>query len=303
MLAGIGFYHAFVALVAQYNTHGIEVAYSIQTNGTFIDKAWAEFFVQQHFLVGLSIDGTQENHDSFRVDKAGKGTYTTCMQTANLLTEAGADFNVLSVVTKSFAEHPDEAWQFYKQNKFHFIQLIPCMDALEDVHGANEYSLDAESYGRFLCRFFDLWYEDFIKGEYISVRAFDNWVRMLMGQPPENCGMTGCCSAYPVIEADGSVYPCDFYVLDDCKLGTVQENTFAEMLTGENAVRFMTPSHQVHKDCAGCQYGFLCRGGCRCDRGVMPDGTLAVNRYCEGYKMFFAHAMSRMMDIAKKMPQ
>ncbi len=303
MLAGLGFFRTLVRLQQQYNTRGIDIANSIQTNGSLITAEWAAFFAENKFLVGLSMDGDKSIHDMLRPNAAGEGSFADCMRAAKTLTQAGADFNILSVVTRQFAAHPDKAWQFYKKNGFHYVQLIPCLDGLEEAHGANPYSLDAQQYGRFLCRFFDLWYEDFIKGDYISVRAFDNWVRMLMGQPPENCGMSGRCSAYPLIEADGAVYPCDFYVLDPYLLGNVRENSFTEMLEGEAAQRFMAPSLKPREECLACEYGFICRGGCRRDREPVQETSTALNVYCEGYKAFFAHALPRLADIAQKMPR
>lgn len=302
-LAGLDFYKALMEFQRTYNIRRIPVSNSIQTNGSLIDTDWAEFFAENQFLTGLSIDGTKEIHDRLRPDAQRKGTYLRCMKAADTLTKAGADFNILTVVTRDFARHPDKAYNFYKKNNLRYIQLIPCLDGLEEAHGSSPYSLSAELYGDFLCRFFDLWYEDFIRGDYYSVRMFDNYIRIPMGEPPENCGMRGHCSAYPVIEADGSVYPCDFYVIDEYLLGYVQKDSFTDMLQGTTAARFITPSETVHEDCLTCPYGFLCRGGCRRDRETMPDGSLSVNYYCEGYKKFFAHTKDRIMDIARKMLQ
>ncbi len=303
MLSGLPFYKELIRLQQQYNTRGVQVSNTIQTNGSLIDEEWANFFAGHGFLVGLSIDGAKETHDTMRRDADGEATHARCVKAAGILRRAGADFNVLSVLTKQFARHPDQAWRFYKQNDFRFVQLIPCLDGLDEAPGVHPWSLDAETYGRFLCRFFDLWYEDFIRGEYISVRAFDNWVRMLMGQQPENCGMAGQCRAYPVVEADGSVYPCDFYVLDEHKLGDVSTHSFGEMLTGEEAQRFMHPSRVLREECGACDYAFICRAGCRRDREPIEEGLPALNRYCAGYKTFFAHALPRMVDIARRMPR
>lgn len=303
MLAGLPFYRRLMELERQYNTKGIPVANSIQTNGSLIDAEWAQFFAENQFLVGLSIDGDKDVHNRLRPDAQGADTHNRCLKAAATLTDAGADFNILSVVTRDFARHPDRAYQFYKRNGFRYIQLIPCLDGLGEAHGSNPYSLDAELYGQFLSRFFDLWYEDFIRGDYYSVRMFDNYVRMLMGEQPENCGMMGRCIAYPVIEADGKVYPCDFYVVDEHLLGDVRDDSFEGMLRGEAAGSFMAPSLQAHEECRTCQYGFICRGGCRRDREPLTDGTLALNCYCEGYKQFFGHTLERMADIARKMPR
>lgn len=303
MLAGLPFYQALIEFEKKYNPGHVEIANSIQTNGSLIDDKWAEFFAENGFLVGLSIDGGKSVHDMARRDAADNGTHSRCLKAARTLERAGADFNILSVVTKQFAAHPDAAWRFYKDNDFRYVQLIPCLDGLEEEHGTNPYSLDAESYGKFLCRFFDLWYDDFIKGEYISVRAFDNWVRMLMGQQPENCGMLGHCQSYPVIEADGSVYPCDFYVLDAYKLGDVSTHSFGDMLDGEAAKGFEAGGAVLRDECLGCEYYAICRAGCRRNREPIQDGAPSLNVFCDAYKKFFAHALPRMTGIAQRMPR
>lgn len=303
MLAGLDFFRIYVALEREYNRNGVEVFHAIQTNGTLIDDEWAQFFGDNDFLVGLSVDGCRDVHDALRPDACGNGTHNCCMKAAELLKKRGAAFNILSVLTKHYAQHPDKAYQFYKKNNFRYIQLIPCLDRLDEPHGSNPYSLSAALFGTFLCRFFDLWYADFIEGNYYSVRMFDNYVRMLMGEPPENCGMRGVCSSYPVIEADGSVYPCDFYVLDECKIGDVHTDSFKDMLTGSASEHFMKPSRAVPEICGSCPYIFICRGGCRRDRPSTAAEAYPLNCYCEGYKEFFGHALPRLMDIARKMPQ
>lgn len=300
MLAGLAFYEAFIAFQEKYNEKGIPVANSMQTNGSLIDAEWADFLAKNKFLMGLSIDGSKEIHNALRPDAQGMDTHNRCLKAAAALTKAGVEFNLLSVITKNYAAHPDKVYQFYKKNDFRYIQLIPCLDGLDEPHGSNPYSLDGELYGKFLCRFFDLWYEDFIRGDYYSVRMFDNYVRMLMGEQPENCGMIGVCHAYPVIEADGSVYPCDFYVIDQHLLGNVRSDSFADMLQSDTAVRFEAPSKPMHEECQACKYAFICRGGCRRDREDAGKGV-ALNYYCEGYKVFFEHALPRMADIAAKM--
>ncbi len=303
MLAGLDFFKTFIALQKDHNTNSIEVFHSIQTNGTLIDDEWARFFSDNHFLVGLSVDGGKKIHDALRRDAGGNGTYNSCIEAAAALTKAGAEFNILSVLTKNLARCPDEVYQFYKKNNFRYIQLIPCLDGLDEPHCSHSYSLDAELFGEFLCRFFDLWYKDFIKGDYYSIRMFDNCVRMLMGEAPENCGMMGVCQSYPVIEADGTVYPCDFYVLDQYKIGDVHNDSFEDMLYGEVSERFMKPSRAVHGKCGECRYHFICRGGCRRDRQSSDACASPLNYYCEGYKMFFDHSLERMAGIAKKMPK
>ena len=300
-LAGLDFFRHFIELEARYNINNVKVSHTIQTNGLLIDENWAEFFKKHKFLVGLSIDATKQVHDFMRPDHQGKGTHSRTLKAARLMEQCEVDFNILSVVTQQLAAHPESVYRFYKQNGFRHIQFIPCIDGFSEAAGASSsYSLKAERYGSFLCRIFDLWYADYIKKDYYSIRAFDNYILMLSGAPPESCAMRGVCSAYALIEADGSVYPCDFYAIDEFLLGNVADKGFEELLCGKNAEIFIAPSKCMSPPCENCEYYPICRGGCRRDREPLINGQLSLNRYCESYKMFFKHALPRMAAITAK---
>jgi uncharacterized protein len=304
-LAGLEFFKKLIELENKHNVNSVQIAHAIQTNGLLLDDAWAEFFRENNFLVGLSIDASKQNHDYFRHDTKEKGTHNRCMNIARMLTKQRVDFNILSVVTRQLANHPDATYNFYKKNDFRFIQFIPCLDDLsslkENPPKINEYSLTPEIYGKFLCRIFDMWYSDFVKDDYYSIRAFDNYINMLTGVPPENCAMNGICNVYALIEADGSVYPCDFYATDEYHIGNVKTHSFGEMLGCEEVRAFIEPSQKVDPACKVCEYYFICRGGCRRDREPISDGVLSLNRYCSAYKQFFAHSLHRMKALAHNM--
>ena len=297
-LAGLDFFKALIVLEKKYNQNGVKVAYSIQTNGLLLDDEWAKFFAENKFLVGLSIDAGKSVHDDMRVDEKGKGTHTRCLQAARLLEKNKVDFNILSVVSKGLAAHPDKVWKFYKQQNFRHIQFIPCLDNFNECE-SHPYSLNAQMYGKFLCRIFDLWYEALARNEYISIRAFDNYIHMLSCFPPESCALSGICSVYGLVEASGDVYPCDFYAVDRYLLGNINTHRFEEMLSGERAKEFIAPSLEADSSCKDCEYFFICRGGCRRDRESSVAEELTVNRLCQSYKMFFSYALPRMMGIAK----
>jgi len=298
-LVGLEFYEKVIEFQEKYNHKQIKIVNTIQTNGLLIDDVWARFFAENHFLVGLSIDGAKDTHDSLRFDASGKGTFNACLKAAKTLTANKAEFNILSVVTRQLAAHPDNLWNFYKKNGFRHIQFIPCLDRLHEPPGNNHYSLNEKTFGKFLIRFFDLWYRDFTQGDYYSVRVFDNYVRMLMGGPPETCGMAGQCQAYSLIEADGSVYPCDFYALDEYKLGDIHSSSFSELLNGAVAWDFVEASKIRSEECRSCLYYFICRAGCRRDREPFHEGVPVLNRHCGAYQAFFAHALAPMREIAQ----
>ena len=295
-LAGLDFYRDFVTCVGEKAPSTLAVQYAIQTNGILLDEGWCRFFQENRFLVGLSLDGTRECHDRFRRDGAGKGTYSRVVRSARLLEEAGVEYNVLTVVTGHLARHIQSVFSALCRGGFRFQQYIPCLDPLEEARGGQGYSLPPEQYEGFLKTLFDLWYRELEQGRYWSIRYFDNLVWMLNGHAPEQCSMQGCCGLQYLVEADGSVYPCDFYGLDAYRLGNILHDSWAELDRAREEAGFVEASRHVPQECKSCQWYFLCRNGCRRDRVVEKDG-LGRNYYCRAYAGFFAYALPRLRQV------
>jgi len=300
-LAGIEFYKSFIDYVNKYNFKKLKVYKSIQTNGIVIDDEWASFLAQNDFLVGLSLDGYKEIHDMNRVDALNKGTHSQVVKAAKLFDKYKVDYNILCVVTSGIARHIDKVYSFFKNNNFKFLQFIPCLDPLGEERGKNKYSLTPERYTYFLKTLFDRWYEDILNNNYISIRQFDNYINMLRGNAPESCGMNGICTCYFVVEADGKVYPCDFYVIDKWYIGNIFDNSFEEMRSTDTAKEFVNVSKYVDNKCKNCKWYRLCRGGCRRDREPFADGKPTLNYFCQSYNDFFEYSIQRMMNIAGNM--
>lgn len=289
-LAGLNFFKKAVELQQKYNTKNLTIQNTIQTNGTLIDEEWARFLVENKFLVGLSLDGPRGVNDFCRVTCQGESIFDKVLETIALFEKYKVDFNVVSVVTSKTVDRVSGIYNFFKKKGFRYLQFIPCLDEKYGEHG--EYSLTPKVYGEFLCKLFDLWYEDFSKGLQIDIRMFSNLAQMAAGYAPEECGMCGKCNTYFVVESDGSVYPCDFYTQDEWKLGSV-ENGFSNLYKSEKSIKFMEISHKTEPECKECRYFYLCRGGCRRWRDMQLNGELELNYLCEGFKIFFAHCESR----------
>lgn len=262
-LAGLPFFHDFVAYAKERACDRVRIHYSIQTNGMVIDEEWADFLAGHRFLVGLSLDGEEFRQNECRKAPGGVGSYERVMEAATLLRGAGAEFNILTVLTSRSAAHPRALWNFYCKNHFHFVQIIPCLAPLENPRESDFYTLTSQAYGAFLKQFFAIWSKELYAGNYVSVRLFDNFVRMAMGERPEQCGLTGACSPQFVIEADGGVYPCDFYVLDEYRCGSVNEQSFGEIYRSETMQRFLTEGSRPMPQCRSCPAFRICGGGCR----------------------------------------
>lgn len=298
-LIGIEFYEEVIKLQNKYNKKNIKIKNTIQTNGLLIDRKWALFLYENNFLVGLSLDGYKEIHDLNRVDVQGKGSYDSINKCIKLLDEYNIDYNILSVVTSYTAKYAKEVYNYFKNSGFKYIQFIPCLDPLNNKKGKEEYSLNPRDLEQFLKVTFDEWYKDFMAGNYISIRYFDNLVYMILGRKPEACSMNGVCSCNLVIEADGSVHPCDFYVIDKWRLGNINYNEINEMKNSNISKKFILDSFSVTSECIECKWNSLCRGGCRREREDFMKNKIGLNYYCTSYKNFFDYAYNRLVNIAK----
>lgn len=296
-VAGLDFFRGFVAAMEKYNTRRLPVSYAIQTNGLALDTAWVDFLKQHHFLVGVSVDGDKALHDEFRVDAAGKGTWTRVQKNLALLQKAGVSCNLLCVVTRRCAKSAVRIYHALQKTGVGYLQFIPCLDPLGEERGRRPWSLTPEDYGSFLCALFDAWYRDWECGRYTSVRLFDDYVHLAMGMPPSTCATGGRCGSYYVVEADGSVYPCDFYVLDPWKLGNLHDTPLAALGQSERAADFLREGLQRPAACATCRWRTLCFGGCKRDWTTDADGK-RQNYYCAAFRRFFAYAEPRLCGIA-----
>lgn len=294
-LRGLEFFHFFVKTAAESPARKCAVHYAIQTNGLLIDEAWAAFLKENNFLVGLSLDGSSEIHNANRVDANGRGTYNRCVQAAAILKKYQIPFNILTVVTARSAKNIVSVYNSFMKNGYLYQQYIPCLDPIFEERGQSEFSLTPEAFGNYLIRLFDRWLLDRKNGKFVYVQYFENLAGMLKGYAPSSCGMTGVCSRQNVIEADGSVYPCDFYALDEYLVGNINHDSFFDL--DKNRVGFLDDSLKGLEKCQSCPYLQICRGGCRRDR--QEANGIGDNYLCEGYKMFFAHALPKLYELIR----
>lgn len=297
-LAGLDFYQKLLELEDKYNEKKLPIHNVIQTNGLALDKEWCSFLAKHNFLVGLSVDGVRTAHDAFRKDASGNGTYFRVLEAAKMLRDAGCQFNVLTVVNAKTAPKIRRIYEQYRKLGFSWQQYIACLDPIWEAQNQQEYSLTPEAYGEFLIELFDLWDLDLRRGCQPNIRQFENYIGILLGILPEACEQRGICSHQSVIEADGSVYPCDFYVLDAYKLGNLNEHSFEEINRNRTNIGFVETSLNHTEECRLCEYFVLCRGGCRRHR-EQPGTQLGENWFCKSYKMFFHARLKRMREIGE----
>lgn len=296
-LAGLDFYRKCLLLEQKYNTKNVQIHHALQTNGYVLDEEWCSFFAQNQFLVGLSVDGIKATHDAYRRDMHGKDTYFHTLEAAKQLEAAGVDFNILTVVNGRTAPKIRRIYEQYRKLGFSWQQYIACLDPIWEKQGQQDYSLTPRTYGQFLIDLFTLWEVDLKQGRQPYIRQFENYIGILMGQQAESCEQRGVCSFQNIVEADGSVYPCDFYVLDDYKLGNLNRDSFETIHKRRLESGFVEKSCHHTQECRSCVYFGICRGGCRRHR-EQPGTAPGENYFCEGYRLFFDACLPRMKEIA-----
>ena len=257
--AGLSYFQTFVDLLAQYPT--IQANYSLQTNGIQIDEAWCTFFKKHHFLIGMSLDGYETITNQYRIDQNGNGVFNSVLAAIALLEKFDVPYNILTVLTKSLAEHPKALFAFYQAHHFQFIQLIPCLPFLNEKE--NAMSLTPRLYESFYLSFFQAFLSDLKKGGQMSINLFDQIAGMLQGYAPYQCGMLGNCQIQYIVEANGDVYPCDFYCTDSYCLGNISAHTFAQLAKTNVAKKFIQEGSCQKEICQTCPYQKICHGGCR----------------------------------------
>lgn len=293
-VAGLPFFRRFTDEVDRQNVGRARVQYSLQTNGVALTEEYCEFLRDRRYMVGLSLDGPKDIHDAMRVDAKGRGTFRPVMDAVRLLEKAHVEYNILCTVNATVARHIEQVYRFFRKQGFQYLQFIPCIDPLDAPPFSEKHSLNPETYARFLIRLFELWAYDIEAGQGVSIRFFDNLLQVAAGYPAEQCGMLGCCPGQFVVEADGTLYPCDFYCVDNWKIGNIRDMTIEEAAASPVMGRFIATSQDVRDECRQCQWYALCRGGCRRDRDPLSNGSAGPNLYCEALKQFYAVATPRL---------
>jgi len=298
-LMGLDFYRQAVAFQQQFGRPGQTVGNGLQTNGLLIDEAWCDFFTEYSFLIGLSLDGPAHIHDRYRLTSGGRPSWEKVHAKARLMLRRGVAVNALVVVNDYSARFPREIYHFLKETGFEYMQFIPCVERdPRDPARAAPFSVTAEQYGQFLCEIFDCWKADFRGGlATTSVRYFDSVFHTYVDLAPPECTLMEECGCYVVIEHNGDVYACDFFVEPEWKLGNLMEGNLVDFLNHPRQTEFGRMKARMPPECSECPWLKHCWGGCTKDR-LRDPADQSSNHFCRSYQMFFTHADSELRRLA-----
>ncbi len=297
-LMGLDFYKRAIELELKYG-HGQFVGNGFQTNGVLLDREWAGFFKKYDWLIGLSLDGTEHIHDRYRMDKGHRKTWQTVEDKAKMLLEEGVAVNAMCCITDYSSEYAEELYTYYKNLGMNWMQFIPVVES--DPNASDlvaPFSLTAEKYGHFLITLFDLWLADFKNGAPVSsIRHFESVFHRYVGMETPDCTFMKECGAYVVIEHNGNVYSCDFFVENRYRLGNIRYEKIINLLNTKKQTDFGKAKAMLPGKCRMCPWYSKCFGGCTKDR-IKDPGDHHHPRFCDSYKLFFEHADAALKTIA-----
>jgi uncharacterized protein len=299
-LMGLEFFKEAVLLQQKYVKPGMRIINALQTNATLLDDAWCTFLHDNHFLVGVSLDGPCELHDAYRVDKGGRPTFERVMAGVALLKQHRVDFNILACVNNLTAQRPLEVYRFFRDEVgARFIQFIPVVERAESAGEViSSRSVSGLAYGKFLIDIFEEWVRQDVGKVYVQL--FDASLAAWAGYPPGLCILQPTCGLALAMEHNGDVYSCDHFVDRPYFLGNILQMPLVEIVTSSQQVAFgKSKRRSLPGYCRDCPVRFVCNGACPKDRLLdTPRGEPGLNYLCQGYRAFFTHVDRPMRQMA-----
>ena len=296
---GLDYFREIVALQRKHKPPNRQIVNGIQTNGTLLDEDWCRFLAMEGFAVGLSLDGTREMHDRYRVTKDQKPTHEQTMRGYKLLQKHRVYTDVLCVVNAHNVQFPLRVYRFFKQINAQYVTFLPMVEPQPDARGGvNPISVPAEAWGAFLCTIFDEWRDHDIGR--VKVQIFEEAARTAFNQDHSLCIFRPTCGDIIVIEHNGDFYSCDHFVDVEHRLGNINETPLVELLESPAQRAFgRVKLETLPRYCRECRVRDMCNGGCPKNRFIMtPDGGPGLNYLCAGYKLFFTHCHQFVSEVA-----
>jgi uncharacterized protein len=287
-IMGVEFFKKALELQTKLLPKGSSLVNSLQTNATLIDEEMAAFFTENKFLLGVSLDGPRSYHNLYRKTIEDGPSHAKVMQGIDCLRKAKTEFNILTLVSNINVQNPKEIYKYFKDKGFFYHQYIPCVE--EKMGKTLPWSITGEQWGDFLLGIFKQWVRNDIHK--VSIREFDSIINYLVTGVPSVCTMDKDCRQYFVVEYSGDIYPCDFFVSEEMKLGNINNNNFEELWESEQFRKFGKAKMDFSEDCLSCPYLELCYGGCQKNR-INRKKTLL----CEGYKNFYKETLPVFREI------
>jgi len=294
---GVDFFRQAVKLQQKFAAPGAVVSNAIQTNALRIDDEFAQFLAACHFLVGVSLDGPEYIHDIYRKYKNGKGSYKDVIKGIDCLMKNGVEFNILTLVTQANVKKGKEVYQFLCEKGFFYHQYIECVEFDKKGHPL-PYTISGEEWGNFLCEVFDEWIKSDIYR--VSIRLFDAILAHMVENQITICRMGRRCDKYFLVEFNGDIYPCDFFVEKALKIGNINKHGWRDLMESPIFSDFAVQKSKWNNRCDKCKYLSFCSGDCMKNRFYAQKNPGQLSWLCKGWRIFYEHALPGFRAIAEK---
>lgn len=295
-LMGLPFFERVIELQKRYGKPRSSVANGLQTNATLIDRPLAEHLSRYRFLVGCSLDGPEQIHDQFRTGRNGQVSHSKVVNGIKALRESGASYNVLVLVSQSNVAKAREVYHYLVREGHHYHQYIPCVE-FDEAGNLQPYAISGREWGNFLCELFDEWYQKDTR--MVSIRHFDSILSRIVDGSDTVCTMGRNCCQYFVVEYNGDVYPCDFFVEPALKLGNVLTHSWSELQSSRQYLDFGNQKSDWNPECSRCDNLDLCNGDCLKHRLYAGNIPQNISYLCDGWKHFYTHTRPRFNTLAE----
>jgi len=296
-LMDIKFFKRITELQEKHARPGSQIANGLQTNATLIDDALAGHLARYRFLVGCSLDGPPELHNRYRRYASGRPSHAAVLKGIETLRRHRVELNILVLVSKANVHRARDVYRYLVEQGFFYHQYIPCVEFDKNANSL-PFSISGEEWGQFLCELFDIWYPRDIHR--ISIRHFDAILNKLVDNSTTVCSLAKDCCQYFLIEYNGDIYPCDFFVEKDLRIGNIADTSWEVALSSSIYRRFGSRKSEVHSDCRSCNFFDLCLGDCLKHRKNNRMQTAAISHLCAGWEKFFAHSRQSFDSLAQK---
>ncbi|OPZ84167.1 MAG: Anaerobic sulfatase-maturating enzyme [bacterium ADurb.Bin429] len=296
-LMGVAFFRKAVALQRRYARPGQQVSNAFQTNGILLNDEWGRFLAEEHFLVGISIDGPADVHDAYRRDLGGGPCHAKVMKGLEILQRHGVEYNALATVNRKSADHPLRVYRFLTEAGIEHIQFIPIVE--RETPGKSKvtsFTVRAEQYGAFLCEVFDYWARHDVGR--VFVQLFESALNVWLGGPASLCVFATTCGLGLAVEHNGDLYACDHFVYPEYLRGAITSENLASLVDGADQRAFGQAKANLPGECRRCQVRAFCGGDCPKHRLKAGEGGQPISHLCEAYRRFFTHSAAILRAMA-----
>ncbi len=284
LLAGLDFYRRAVEFQDVWKQQGKKITNFLQTNATLITQEWICFFVENDFLVGVSLDGPKEIHDQVRLYPNGKGSYDDVIRGINLLHQAGIFNGIICDISTVNHRFSKEIFNFFIERNIKKLKFAR-VKSIGYYNDVSSLVISPAQYADFMIAIFDLWLE--LDDPEVEIRDIQSIVSLILGENRRECIYMGHCDQFVTVYSDGSIYGCDsFPKTDVLRFGSVLDES-VKVKSNARLQNFRELLEKRKEHCKICDWYFICKGGCAKDCYEQIDSIEPLSEICKNLKRYF----------------